>query len=242
MHPTASPTDAPILTAYGRTRRDNLAAIYQEVLTAVVRLRANPQSVNDPAGFRAQITAALASAEDTAARAGYSREDALLAKFAAVAFLDESVLNSANPALVPWTSKPLQEELFGVHVAGEMFFRNADRCLEKPDTPELADVLEVFGLCLQLGFRGRFRSGGTGELRAYVQRMMERVARIRGTQPAQAFTPTEPVRAVSDPWQRRLVWITLASSVTAIVLFVMFFIFLRSGSSEVTRMAEGIVL
>ena len=50
--------------------------------------------------------------------AGYSAEDVKLAGFALVAFLDESVLASGNPVFADWPAKPLQEELFGTHVAG----------------------------------------------------------------------------------------------------------------------------
>ena len=41
-----------------------------------------------------------------------------------VAFLDESILNLRNPVFADWPRKPLQEELFGHHMAGEIFFQN----------------------------------------------------------------------------------------------------------------------
>ena len=54
-----------------------------------------------------------------------------LATFAVVAFLDESILNSNNPLFADWPRMPLQEELFGVHTAGEMFFNCIDRLMAK---------------------------------------------------------------------------------------------------------------
>ena len=57
-------------------------------------------------------------AEQEARSRGYTAEDMRLASFAVVAFLDESVLNLRNPVFADWPRQPLQEELFGHHVAG----------------------------------------------------------------------------------------------------------------------------
>src|SRR5438445_9500773 len=137
-------------------RAENLALVLQEVLTAIVRLRSNRQAVSDANSFRAHMREALKSADNEGRRYGYSGEDIQLAVFAVVAFLDESILNSRNPMFADWPRKPLQEELFGVHVAGEIFFRNLERLLKDSDSPSLADLLEVYLLCLLLGFAGRY--------------------------------------------------------------------------------------
>ena len=63
-----------------------------------------------------------------------------------VAFLDESVLNSRNPIFADWLRKPLQEELFGTHIAGEVFFQNLQQLLGRSDSPDLADLLEIYHL------------------------------------------------------------------------------------------------
>ena len=73
-----------------RPRGDNLALIYQESFTAIVRLRTNRQSASDSAQFRAHMRQLLGTAEQEAQRRGYSGEDTRMATFAVVAFLDES--------------------------------------------------------------------------------------------------------------------------------------------------------
>ena len=83
-------------------RAENLALILQEVMTAIVRLRSNRQAVNDANSFRAHMREALKSADNEARRYGYSGDDIQLAIFAAVAFLDESILNSRNPLFADW--------------------------------------------------------------------------------------------------------------------------------------------
>ena len=130
----------------GHRRHGELALALQEVLTATVRLRANRQVAADAESFRRHIKHVLAASEESARRAGYAGEDVKLALFAVVAFLDESVLNSAQPMFADWPRKPLQEEIFGGHMGGESFFRHLHQLLARQDADDLADVLEVFQL------------------------------------------------------------------------------------------------
>jgi type VI secretion system protein ImpK len=183
-----------------------LALALQEALTAIVRLRADRQPVADAAAFRAQMLQLLARAEADARGAGYEPADARLAVFAVVALLDETALNARQPALADWARRPMQEELFGVHMAGEWFFQNVDQLLARPDTPALADLLEVHQLCFLLGFRGRYGAADPGALHAYTARIAERVARLRGPAGdlAPAWRPTADVVKGRDPWIRRL--------------------------------------
>jgi len=101
----------------------------------------------------------LVAADREAREAGYDRDVVRLAVYAFVAFLDESVLNSPQDMFSEWPRRPLQEEVFGDHRAGETFFQNMRDLLSRPDSRALADVLEVYLLCLLLGYRGRYGSG-----------------------------------------------------------------------------------
>lgn len=213
----------PAGCAPGR-RVDNLAMLFQEALTVVVRLRSSRQAVGDPQSFRSQISQALQSAGQEAVRLGYSPEDVRVATFAIVAFLDESILNSHNPAFNDWVRRPLQQELFGVDVAGEIYFRNIDHFLGRNDSQELADVLEIYQLCLLLGFRGRYSVGSNAELRNVSRILAERIQRIRGgaTLPLPWIPPAEAVGPPSDPWVRRFLWSAVICWAVALLLFVIF--------------------
>lgn len=217
-------------------RTDNLAMLFQEALTVVVRLRSNRQSVGDPQSFRTQIATALNAAGGESHRRGYSPEDVRAATFPIVAFLDESILNSHNPAFGDWVRKPLQQELFGVDVAGEIFFRNVDHLLGRSDSQELADVLEIYQLCLLLGFRGRYSVGSNAELRNTANIITERIHRIRGGSSMvlspSSTPPAEAPRATADPWIRRFLWAAVACCTLAVVLFVVFKVSLNSAASE----------
>ncbi len=137
-------------------RRDNLAIVFQNLFTVIVRLRANRQVINDAQAFRAQMQSALRAGEKEGISKLYPPEDVRLATFAIVAFLDESILNSANPAFSDWARMPLQEEMFGHHRAGEVFFENIERLLTRGDSHGVADLLEVYSLCILLGYKGKY--------------------------------------------------------------------------------------
>lgn len=221
------------MTPSANTRRpENLALIYQEVLTAIERLRANRQNVTDANAFRHHTREALKTAANQALSAGYPADDVKYATFATVAFLDESILNSHNPIFGDWVRQPLQAEMFGTQIAGEVFFQNLQQLLGRQDSPDLADLLEVHYLCLLLGFGGRYSAGNRGELNQVMQMTAEKIRRIRGNfgplSPAWAL-PNEAVRTGSDPLVRKLGVLAAACAALAIVLFVIYKVVLGSG-------------
>ncbi|MCC6587087.1 MAG: DotU family type IV/VI secretion system protein [Bryobacterales bacterium] len=223
--------------ATGKMRSENLALIFQEVLTAIVRLRSDRQEINDAESFRVRMREALKAAiQEARSKGGYSTEDIKMATLALVGFLDESVLNTRSPMFVGWSRKPLQEELFGIHMAGELFFQNVEQLLQRPDSYDLADLLEVYLLCLLLGFGGRYSVGGRAELQTVTRMVADKIERIRGvsSDPFTQFVQDSAVLPVAaDPWVKRL-QIAAAVCVVAVVLcFVAFKVILGSGADEV---------
>jgi len=198
-----------------------LALILQELLTAVARLRSDRQAVPDAAAFRAQLLELVRRADQEAQAAGYAPADARLAIFAAVALLDESALNSRQPALADWSRRPLQEELFGGHMGGEWFFQHVEQLLARQDSPALTDLLEVHHLCLLLGFRGRYGLDDRGALHAIAAQLDDRVRRSRGAPGDLVPDWRPPNDAITgrDPWIRRLVIGLAASVVLAVAIW-----------------------
>jgi len=224
-----------------RRNPDNLSMALQEVLTATVRVRARRQQVTDSESFRAQIREALRTAEQTLRQRGYSADEVRLAIFAVVAFLDETVLRSGNPVFSRWPGKPLQEEIFGGNVAGETFFQNLENLLRANDAPNIADLLEVYDLCLLLGYQGRYTVGGQGELDAMKRAIAAKIERIRGPEPlAPRWAPAAGATTSTsgDPMVRTLLWVACGCAVVALVLFVVFKITLSSGVSTVRTLAS----
>ena len=150
-------------------RTQSLASCYENAITIILRLSSQQQAVQNSQLFRTNIRAALKAAMEQAKALGYSNEMIQLSFSAVVGFLDESVLMLQSPIFADWPQRPLQEELFGHHRMGEVFFENLRSLLGRPDTQETADCLEVYCLCLLLGYRGRYALGGGGEIETFVR-------------------------------------------------------------------------
>ena len=97
-------------------------------------------------------------------QAGYNADDIKMATLALVGFPGRIGAQYAQSHLCRLAAQALQEELFGIHMAGEIFFRNLEQLMGRADSADLADLLEVHYLCLLLGYGGRYSIGGKGEL------------------------------------------------------------------------------
>ncbi len=216
-------------------RNNSLALCFQEVLTAILRVRFQRQQVQDAESFRAQMRHSLQFAMQEARAAGYSSDTVQMAVFATVAFLDESVLNLQSPVFADWARRPLQEELFGGHLAGEAFFRNLQSLLAAQDSAEVADALELHCLCLQMGYRGRYAFGDTGELHQLLRQARTRIDRLRGApclMPPVPAPEVPPARA-RDPWTRTLLITACVLAGLTVIGFGGYELLLGSGVSQV---------
>lgn len=226
-------------------RRGGLALALQEALTAGARLRANRQVASDAESFRNQIKHLLARADQEARQAGYDPADVKTAIYGYVAFLDESVLNSGQPMFAGWPRQPLQEEVFGDHRAGETFFVHLDEMLARPDTEAVADLLEVYQLCMLLGFRGRYGAGDDGGLRARMQAVHLKIQRIRGAagplSPSATLPDSDQLPRLRDPWLRPLLTFAAVTLALAIVLYVTFNLSLGSRVGELRSLASQLL-
>jgi len=145
------PQSYPPSTHHG----DNLALLYQGVLTSIVRVQSGRQAMADTNAFRERIQVALAEVTREATQAGYAQEDVNKTNHAVTAFLDETL--SGSPG------------------SGDQFFEDLRALLSQQDSMRVADVLEVYYLCLLLGYRGSF--GGLNQIKNELQ---ERIERMRG--------------------------------------------------------------
>jgi type VI secretion system protein ImpK len=233
------------LQAEPTRRRGTLALVLQEAITAIVRLRANRQTAADADSFRAHLKQLLAAADDQARRAGYDQGTVKRAIYAATVFLDESVLNSSQPMFADWPRKPLQEEIFGGHMGGEVFFQNLRELLGRPDSEDLADLLEVHQICMLLGFKGRYTLGDTGELRSFIGQTAEKIHRIRGGYgplgPQWAPLANENVAVTLDPWLHRLIMTAGISAGVALFFLIVFILILSSGVSDIVTLVNSLV-
>lgn len=232
-------------TGGGTRRQENLALVFQELITVGERLRTGRQQVSDSVTFRQQLLGAIDQSGETAKKLGYPQEDVELAIFAVIAFLDESILNLRSPVFADWPKQPLQEQRYGHHIAGEIFFKNLANLLGRNDSHELADILEIYYLCLLLGFAGKYSLGGKGDLYAIQQQTGEKILRIRRLtaelSPSWVLPNDVIVKSSSDPWVKTLMFTAIGCLVLTLILFGVFKVLLNSGVSTMADLAKGAI-
>src|SRR5438876_12116471 len=86
----------------GAASFENLALLYQGLLTGIVRVKARRQHITEGESFRRRTKATLQEVERFASAAGYEARDIRDTHFAVVAFLDSVVLNSNDAVRAEW--------------------------------------------------------------------------------------------------------------------------------------------
>jgi len=206
----------------GEQSSESLALLYQGLLTGIVRVQAQRQHITDGESFRRRTKATLQEIERVAIASGYEGRDVRDTHFAVVAFLDQVVLHSKDPVRNEWETKTLQQELFGQTDAGVVFFDKLDQFRSRRDTEQLADILEVYLLCLLLGFEGRY-SGRRGELDGVIESLRMRVEYIRGgsgqISPNGALPSGAAQVALAKPGRDRMQLVAIGLIVFAFLFF-----------------------
>lgn len=136
------------------------------------------REVSSVHAFEASVDSFFTTLEHEARRASYSVEQVKDTQYALCAFLDESVLRSGDSNLrAHFELSPLQFRYFGVHLAGQGFFDKVDAL--RGDVKGNLDVLEVYHLCLALGFEGKFGLAEKDQLRYLANTLGQDIARYR---------------------------------------------------------------
>jgi type IV/VI secretion system ImpK/VasF family protein len=104
-------------------------------------------------------------------------------------------------------------------------------------------VLEVYLLCILLGYSGKYGTSGKGELKVLAQAVLARIRRVR-KYPAELSSNWRPVARVSnsragDPYVRPLLFAAIASLVIMIALFTGYTVVLSQASSAVASVSRG---
>lgn len=132
----------------------------------------------DKAGFVDHITHFLGDVDQRAKQIGVAAEDVEAAKYAYCAAVDEIILRSDYSIREAWETRPLQLRLFGDQLAGEHFFQRLEDLRAKGNVH--LQSLEVFHLCLLLGFQGKYALDAPDKLNYLCSRLGDEIARMRG--------------------------------------------------------------
>jgi len=218
----------------------SLALLYEDLLTAIVRVQAGRQHIPECETFRRRTKAKLQEIEQVAMTAGYDGRDVQETHFAIAAFLDSVVLHSDEPVRAEWERKTLQEEMFGQRDAGVVFFEKLESFRSRRDSEQLADILEVYLLCLLLGFEGRYSGGLRAELESITERVRKRIEDIRALRrqiSPSGDLPTEATAAPPPRIQRtsQFRWYMLGAAGFTLFCFLVFKLILYFTGSDVLK-------
>lgn len=117
--------------------------------------------------LRASLRGYLQKMEQDGLAAGLSKDDVAKAIHALVAFIDETILKSSWEHCERWRVRPLQLELNGTRLAGSEFFEYLKQT--RRGGPAKRDLLEIYHLCLTLGFEGEYAIRGREQLRPLIE-------------------------------------------------------------------------
>src|SRR5262249_46418349 len=96
-------------------------------------------------------------------------------------------------------------------------------------------------LCLLLGFRGRYGSGGQAELRTAIDAITDKIRRIRTItselSPAWKLPLQDKLPSRSDPWARRLLFVFGGCLILTLLLVLVFNLSLNSRLSALQSFA-----
>lgn len=139
-------------TSSRRQSNNDLVSFAGPVFDLILRLKAGiVQPSND---LRPNITGLLKEFEERALRYRHRESIIQVAKFALASFVDETVLTNNFPLKEDWERYPIQLEHFGEQLAGNKFYDKLEAMLRQIDVT--ADAVEVYYVCMLLGFKGRY--------------------------------------------------------------------------------------
>ncbi|WP_175886571.1 type IVB secretion system protein IcmH/DotU [Burkholderia sp. BCC0044] len=149
----------------------------------------NGREPDSASEFSTRIQEFLSDFERGAKKLNIAAEDVYGAKFAFCAAIDEMVLSSQFKIRTDWERRPLQLVLFGEQLAGEKFFQYLEE--GRAQGAARLQSLEVFHMCLLLGFQGKYLLEGPEKLAYLTARLGDEIAHMKGKRAA--FAPHWPL-------------------------------------------------
>ncbi|MDC8786103.1 type IVB secretion system protein IcmH/DotU [Roseateles koreensis] len=168
--------------AFKPVQADSLADIYKDAIYLALDIQRG-LNIQAQSQFRERLLHQLDTSGGTALAANYSSDEVDDARYAVAAYFDEAVLNSDNPLREFWQAQPLQLELYKDNRSGIGFFTRLERLRQSPERN--FRLLELYNLCLMLGFEGRYRLEGRETLNTISAGLAQEIARLRGNKATQ---------------------------------------------------------
>jgi type VI secretion system protein ImpK len=153
-----------------------LTGLCTDLFLIIIRMR-EAEDLGDPAGLRKLINYYLDLFQKNCCAVKITQTSIEETKYALIALMDETVLSVPGASRDYWISRPLQLDYFGDNLAGQEFFNKLQNLLLQPESKK--DVLEVYYLCLSLGFEGKYKISNSDERLAIMDDLGRKLRRTR---------------------------------------------------------------
>lgn len=200
----------------------DLVTLASPMFELVMRIRA--EHVQPSMELQATIDRMVMRLEQRGRGLRYGEKQLEAAKFALASYIDEMVLMADFPFHDEWEKYPLQLKYFGEHLAGVRFFERLNDLLK--DVERQGDLVELYYMCLLLGYKGRFRDYFEDELADVVRQVEEalrQVNRLRTVgQSPHWLLDDQPEPREEVKWPKWLLGLGIGSLGLGILAFVVF--------------------
>ncbi len=223
-----------------RTRpSSDLVSLASPVLDMILRLKGG--LIAPSQDIRPAVAKFLTEMEQRGATLRYSDRQVKALKFALAAFFDETMMSSNFPFREEWEKFPLQLEYFGEHLAGVKFFDTLEELLKNIESE--ADVVEVYYLCMLLGFKGKYKVYMEDQLNSLIERTAAELRRVGRLQEGE-LSPNWRVTDQPDPPRKKglPIWVWLGAGAFLSVLFFIYIVLFFLLRSDVKSAQEQLLL
>jgi type VI secretion system protein ImpK len=215
-------------------KKETLPEIASDIFILIIQLRSSNE-YGDPGNLKNKIREMLDKFERRAKNASIDNEKIRQAKFALAAFTDESIISSSWSRKDAWLSEPLQLKMFDTFNAGEEFFTTLETLRQR--TGSNRDILEIYFLCLSLGFKGKYQLQSPENLRRIIDDLnMELHPEMYRAIDSISPHGKQKDEFISSSGKGIPVWLYPAAAILLIIILEFVFSFLISG--EITGSAE----
>jgi len=218
-----------------QNRKTHLPDIFSDLFILATQLKST-HDYGQPDLLRQRIIDIFDRVERKGYNAGISKEIMQQGKYAISAFLDEIILSSPWPEKDHWSARPLQYEFFKENIAGIEFFKRLETLRRSAATQR--DLLEIYYICLILGFEGQYKLRGETKLMLLITELSREIEAIWDGGAVLSPNGSRPEEWVEMVKQGLPSWVVLVTCAT--LIFALFLILSFLGNHDAAEVVQNL--
>jgi type VI secretion system protein ImpK len=218
--PPPAPSAQRLPSDFGGEARGQSNPILSASNTLIAVLTALSNSLSHPniAQLQQELATEISKLDNRLQQRGVNNEEALTARYILCTAIDETVMNTPWGADSGWGQRSLLRVYHNEASGGERFFTLLDQLMSRPR--DYHDLLELFYVLLNMGFKGKYQLDSAGDSRLDTLREQLYQA-LYGQQPYQrSLSDTADIaQTAQQKLRHRLpLWIVLSVSLALALL------------------------